>query len=153
MEYILIGVVLTFVGTISVFINRNGKLKKDLERLETAFKEQNKEDMLVDIFNRQIELQKKWVNVKLPGNHPKYMVENIIGIVAEIGEVLQEDKTWKSWCKNPPKVDYDKKKKEIADFFHFAVNFCIYADMDAKELYKYYIGENEKNKKRQINNY
>lgn len=153
MEYLLIGIIMVLISGLTIILNKNIKMKDDLKVLNEAFRSQVKNDMLIDIFNRQIELQKKWVNVKLPGNYPEYMVENIIGIVAEIGEVLQEDKTWKTWCKNPPKADYEKKKKEIADFFHFAVNFCIYADMDAKELYKYYINENEKNKKRQIKKY
>jgi DNA-binding transcriptional MerR regulator len=149
----------------------NETLEERIEELKTELKinEQNgilpgqvgleevelieKEDMLISLFEMQKNLQKKFYTGYLPADEPKIMGENILALVAELGEVMQEDKRWKSWCKNPPEVIQQKKKEEIIDCIHFVINICIYSGMDAKELYTLFTNKNIVNIKRQESDY
>ena len=149
----------------------NKTLEERIEELKTELKinEQNgilpgqvkleevelieKEDMLISLFKMQKNLQKKFYSGCLPADEPKIMGENILALVAELGEVMQEDKRWKSWCKNPPEVNEKAKKEEIIDCIHFVINICIYSGMDAEELYMLFTSKNLVNIERQESDY
>lgn len=137
----------------------NGKethvLIESLKKCNDAniYLEDNENDMLISLFKKQIELQKKFYDKELPNDEPEIMGQHILALVAELGEVMQEDKRWKSWCKNPPKVDFYKKRKEIIDCFHFMINICIYSGMQAEDVYELFVEKNKVNVERQENNY
>jgi hypothetical protein len=130
---------------------QNGILPKQVKLEEVELIE--KEDMLISLFKMQKNLQKKFYSGYLPADEPKIMGENILALVAELGEVMQEDKRWKSWCKNPPEVIQQKKKEEIIDCIHFVINICIYSGMDAEELYTLFTSKNLVNIERQESDY
>lgn len=110
-------------------------------------------DRLNGMFEMQKELQSKFYEGSLPADEPQIMGNNILALVAELGEVMQEDKRWKSWCKNPPEPNFKDKKKEIIDCWHFIINLCLYSDMDVNELFDLFTHKNKENVNRQENNY
>ena len=130
---------------------QNGILPEQVKLEEVELIE--KEDMLISLFKMQKNLQKKFYSGCLPADEPKIMGENILALVAELGEVMQEDKRWKSWCKNPPEVNEKAKKEEIIDCIHFVINICIYSGMDAEELYMLFTSKNLVNIERQESDY
>ncbi|WP_372674180.1 dUTPase [Acidithiobacillus sp.] len=111
------------------------------------------EDKLNSLFDMQKELQKNFYEKELPADEPNIMGNNILALLAELGEVMQEDKRWKNWCKNPPTPNFKNKKKEIIDCIHFMINICLYSGMDANEMYNLFTNKNKENITRQKNNY
>ena len=86
-----------------------------------------------ELFEKQKEFQKYLVNVDLPINDPEMMSYHILGLVGEIGEVMQADKRWKNNGRN---VYYDKNEKlmEIADCFIFMINIVLFSGFEAEDI-------------------
>lgn len=104
---------------------------------------------LTSLFVYQEEFQKKLGYDNLPVDDPNMMKQHMLGLVGEIGEVLQADQRWKDNGRNE---HYDKEEKlmEIADCLIYLVNVCLYSNIFADELYNATVKKIDKNFKRLI---
>lgn len=85
------------------------------------------EEVKVDLevlFQRQIELQEKLYNVKLPSNVDALLGRYALGMFTEIGEAMAINKKWKDWRKTD---EYDRQafEEEIADIMIYLINFAL----------------------------
>ena len=110
-------------------------------------KELKPESALDSLFVYQEEFQKKLGYNKCPADDPDLMKHHVLGLVGEIGEVLQADQRWKDNGRN---LHYDKEEKlmEIADCLIYLINICLYSNINASELYKFTVDKINKNFKR-----
>ena len=122
--------------------------KNDLDGIKDSIKKVEKPDMLKSLFKMQKDLQRNFYNKGLPNDEPEIMGRQILNLFAELGEVMQEDKRWKTWRKNVDKIDTNRKKEEIADCWHFLINISLYSGMDAEDLYGFFTKKNKENIKR-----
>ena len=105
-------------------------------------------DRLQQIFDCQKKLQYKIANVELPQEIPELITTHVTGLVAELGEVLQADKRWKPWCKNPPEPESrERRLDEAADMLTFLVNIILMSGFDADEIYNAFVDKNKVNNK------
>ena len=113
------------------------------------------EDTLGKLFELQKEFQIKFYNDVdvLPKEMPEKIPMQITSLIAELGEILEEDQNWKSWRKNPPPVNYDNLLTEVVDVFHFLINIALFLGFDSDDVYNRFIKKNKKNIERQNNNY
>jgi dimeric dUTPase (all-alpha-NTP-PPase superfamily) len=110
-------------------------------------------DRLQDMFDLQKKLQKRLRNDDLPTFLPDRIPITVTSIIAELGEILEEDQRWKDWRKNPNLPDYGNLYMEIVDLWHFVINLTLYFGMDADTLFKVFLKKNEVNHERQDNEY
>jgi NTP pyrophosphatase (non-canonical NTP hydrolase) len=110
-------------------------------------------DRLQEIFDRQKFLQKRLNEVVLPAMMPEQLPITITSIVAELGEILECQQAWKSWCENPKPVDKENLNTEVADVLHFVINLFLYLGYDADDIYREFCKKNDTNHERQNNNY
>ena len=87
-----------------------------------------------DLYNSQCEFQKLIGEVNVPRDDPEMLAHHLLGLVTEIGEVLQEDKRWKKNRRNKT-FNKEDKIKEIADCFIFLLNVCIYSDISSDQIF------------------
>lgn len=94
-------------------------------------------DKLELMFNDQIALQKLYGNGELPSLSPALVGQFSLGIITELGEVLQAYKGWKPW-NNSDNYSYDKKQveRELADVWHFVVNLSLSLGYNSDEVKK-----------------
>ena len=104
---------------------------------------------LTSLFVYQEEFQKKLGYDNLPADDPNMMKQHMLGLVGEIGEVLQADQRWKDNGRNE---HYNKEEKlmEIADCLIYLVNVCLYSNIFADELYNATVKKIDKNFKRLV---
>ena len=76
---------------------------------------------------------------------------NMLALIVELSEAIQETK-WKPWKKQGV-TDYEKLKEELIDAMHFMLNLCLFAKMDAQEIFDRYMMKNNENFKRQDSGY
>ena len=88
---------------------------------------------LVQLFEYQKAFQKLLGFDKLPVDDPKLMQLHLLGLVGEIGEVLQADQRWKTNGRNTH-FDFENKKVEIADCFIYLINVCLFSNILAEEI-------------------
>lgn len=62
-------------------------------------------------------------------------------LVRELSEAMQHLKN-KPWKDRLTPVDEDEFREEIADTFHFFIEFCILAGIDAESLFRSYFAKN-----------
>ena len=91
---------------------------------------------LHEMFHRQKVLQKRLNGSELPKMTPEQLPMTVTSIIAELGEVLEEQQAWKSWKQNPKPVDQKNLDTEIADVWHFVVNLSLYLGYDAHDIYR-----------------
>lgn len=91
-------------------------------------------ETLENIFKNQIELQKIAFNKELPKHEPELISYFALGLMSEVGEVLQTDKTWKPFHKGT--VDKDATLEELADCWLFLINLCLAEGFNYKEIKK-----------------
>lgn len=85
------------------------------------------------LYTIQKEFQQTLGFTNVPCDSAQLMSESLLGLIGEIGEVLQADQRWK---KNGRNVKYDRENKveEIADCFIYLLNACIYSDISSFEI-------------------
>lgn len=112
-------------------------------------------DMLKLAMNLQRELQTKTYGkdiMDLPVD--ERIVEfrtHLLALEDELHEALAE-MSWKPWAK----AEYFNEKEvkgELVDAFHFFMNLCLIAGMDADELFARYCAKRDVNIKRQEDGY
>ena len=70
-----------------------------------------------------------------------------LAMISEISELIDEVNF--KWWKRARDVDIGRVRDELADILHFFVSMCLYAGMDAAELFDRYAAKNKINFDRQ----
>lgn len=117
-----------------------------IDKLET-------EDRLAELFNLQKKMQKRINNDDLPAMKPERIPMTVTSIVAEVGEILEDQQRWKDWKQDFKDVDYNNLAMEVADLWHFVINLTLFLNMDADDLYEEFVDKNKVNHWRQDNGY
>lgn len=104
---------------------------------------------LVQLFEYQKAFQKLLGIDKLPVDNPQAMQLHLLGLVGEIGEVLQADQRWKTNGRNTH-FDFKNKKVEIADCFIYLINVCLFSNISAEEITESIIKKIDENYMRKI---
>lgn len=89
-------------------------------------------ETLENIFEKQIALQKIAFNKELPNHEPKLVNYFALGLVGEVGEVLQADKTWKPFNKGTR--NEWSTLEELADCWLFLVNLTLAEGYDYRTI-------------------
>lgn len=89
-------------------------------------------ETMENIFKKQIELQKIAFNKELPNHEPELISYFALGLVGEVGEVLQADKTWKPFNKGIR--DEWLTLEELADCWLFLINLTLAEGYDCREI-------------------
>lgn len=110
-------------------------------------KELKPESALDSLFIYQEEFQKILGYENVPFDDPIMMKQHILGLVGEIGEVLQADQRWKDNGRNEY-YNREEKMMEIADCLIYLINVCLYSGINASELYVSTVNKINKNFKR-----
>ena len=110
-------------------------------------------EKLQEMFDKQKVLQKRIKGIDLPSMEPNQIPTTVTSIVAELGEILEEQQAWKDWKKNPKEPDIENLRMEVADLWHFVINLSLYLNMDAQDIYDEFMKKNKTNHIRQDNNY
>lgn len=113
------------------------------------------EDTLGKLFELQKKFQARFYSDagNLPKELPEHIPLQITSLIAELGEILEENQKWKSWRKNPPSVNYDNLLTEVVDAFHFMINITLFLGFDSHDIYARFLEKNKKNIERQNSNY
>ena len=115
-----------------------------------------KNDTLGKLFELQKEFQAKFYGdpaKDLPKEIPEYIPMQITSLIAELGEILEENQKWKHWRRNPPPADYNNLLTEVVDAFHFLINITLFLGFDSNDVYDRFIEKNKENIGRQNSNY
>ena len=110
------------------------------------------EDMLVDIWNRQKELDNNIFECKKVSREST-RIERFTALNVEIGELLKEDEIFKYWKDNKKLASksieqLEKSREEYIDALHFFISIGIDYFNSPEEMYEYYIKKNEVNHNR-----
>lgn len=90
------------------------------------------DETLENIFEKQIALQKIAFNKELPNHEPKLVSYFALGLVGEVGEVLQADKTWKPFNKGTR--NEWSTLEELADCWLFLINLTLAEGYDCRTI-------------------
>lgn len=109
-------------------------------------------DKLEYMFICQKNLQKSLLGVKLPKDSPELIAPYALGLVSEIGEVLQANKRWKSGMSKTGGDDQYCNQKEVTseltDCLLYFINLCLACNIDYEDLFESFIGVQNKVRKR-----
>lgn len=93
-------------------------------------------DKLEFLFMLQKDLQKHITDADLPAERPDLVSYHALGLISELGEVLQVDKRWKPWNQDKAiEVDKEALSKEIADCWLFLINLTLVLGLDVEALF------------------
>jgi len=124
-------------------------------------------DMLVNIFQRQLELMRKYHKIekgnghRVPRNVPvnlhdrhdqQYLKDFAWRVTEEVGEAMNTLKN-KPWKQTELTTDVDHFLEELVDGFHFYVELLILSGFDPESLFRTYFLKSEVNKFRQRSKY
>lgn len=92
-------------------------------------------DSLEGMFSQQIKFQKLSGNGDMPRLDGRLVADFSLGLITELGEVLQEYKGWKPW-KNSDNYTYNEGKvaEELADMWHHMINISLALGYGSKEI-------------------
>ncbi|WP_261788118.1 dUTPase [Fusobacterium necrophorum] len=76
-----------------------------------------------------------------------------IALVAEVGEMFNENPDFKCWKKHKNTEVTDALKEEFVDVLHFLISLGIDIFKDEQEMFEWYCRKNNKNLERQKNGY
>lgn len=116
-------------------------------KMKMTNKELKPDSALDSLFIYQEEFQKILGYENVPFDDPIMMKQHILGLVGEIGEVLQADQRWKDNSRNEY-YNREEKMMEIADCLIYLINVCLYSGINASELYISTVNKINKNFKR-----
>lgn len=109
-------------------------------------------DKLEYIFECQRDLQAKLLGVKLPADNPRLIAPYALGIVSEIGEVLQADKRWKTeMSRTGGDENYHNSEEvlgELTDCMLYFVNLVLACNIDQDKLFESFISVQNKVRRR-----
>jgi dimeric dUTPase (all-alpha-NTP-PPase superfamily) len=113
----------------------------------------NPSNPLKTMFDKQKILQGRLYGVELPKMMPEKLTMQVTAIVAELGEILEEQQAWKDWKKNPKPVNKENLDTEISDVWHFIINLSLYLGYDADDILRCFLKKNQTNHERQDTGY
>lgn len=106
-------------------------------------------DKLQYIFMCQQDLQKRLLDVKLPNDRPDLISHYSLGLVSEIGEVLQADKRWKNLTGGDNKTHNHKEvREELSDCLLYFINLVMACNIGVDEFFDSFIATQNKVRKR-----
>ncbi len=113
------------------------------------------EDGLELLFNLQKRMQFRLhpEDGMLPAIVPHRIPMTVTSIIAELGEILEDEQHWKDWKKNPAATPRDHLRMEIADLWHFVINLTLVNGFDAADIRQEFINKNLENHARQDRGY
>lgn len=76
-----------------------------------------------------------------------------VALVAEVGEMFNENPDFKCWKKHKNTEVTDALKEEFIDVLHFLISLGIDIFRDEQEMFEWYCKKNNKNLERQRNGY
>ena len=102
-------------------------------------------DTLQMMFDAQKEFQLKSGNGEFPRLDGQHSGTFALGLISELGEVLQEYKGWKPWT-NSDNYTHNKEAcaEELADMWHFMINLSLALNFDADDVAKAFNSKHEK---------
>ena len=100
-------------------------------------------DKLEYMFMCQQDLQEKLLDVKLPDDKPEFMSIYALGLISEVGEVLQADKRWKiglNWTGGDTR-HYERGEviNELTDCMLYLINLILACDIGCDEFFESFI--------------
>ena len=95
------------------------------------------------MFELQKELQNKMFLANLPDDSVEDFKYSVLGMISELGEVLDADRRWKNVRAKPE--NKAAKLEEIADVLAFFINMCLYSGYDSHDIYEAFINKTYKN--------
>lgn len=127
---------------------------------EEQFKEYSKKDKLIAIFERQVELMKKYEKIEgrdwwpnIDTKKGQVVLKDFAWrITEELGEAMNCLKN-KPWKQTEIRTDVEHYLEELADAFHFFIELCILSGLGPTSLFNLYFKKSEVNKFRQRSNY
>lgn len=139
-------------GLVKNLREENERLREACEisddiKSNTFFEEENVQDFMKTIFDTQKEIQEMY-GYKAQEN--KFMFkQSIIHLVAEIGEVLQADQSWKiDGLKHV--VSREEKLIEFTDVMACLINSVLYSGFSYTEFIDAYLKKSDENKRRAL---
>jgi len=105
-------------------------------------------NMLKKMFECQKYLQEKLTKATLPDDRPDLVSYHALGLISEIGEVLQADKRWKLWRKGDKSSNQEELEKEIADCWLFMINLTLVYNIDFDKLFDVFIKKHNEVRKK-----
>jgi NTP pyrophosphatase (non-canonical NTP hydrolase) len=112
----------------------------------------NKMDKLEYMFMCQRDLQKHLLGAELPSDRPDLISPYALGLISEIGEVLQADKRWKSgMSKTGGDEKYHNHEEvlgELTDCLLYFMNLVMACNISEDELFQSFIDVQNKVRER-----
>jgi len=105
------------------------------DRLDTIFEMQKK--LNEDIIARR----------NLCFSKEEWLQKQVLAMISELAELLDEVNF--KWWKNKRELNDGYIREELTDILHFFVSMCLFAGMDAAELFDCYLKKNKENFDRQ----
>lgn len=111
-------------------------------------------DKLEYMFLCQKDLQKQLMGHDLPADKPELVPMYSLGLVSEIGEVLQADKRWKRnfahGAGDAKTANHERTVEELTDCFLYLTNLMLAHNVDYNDLFESFL--KVQNKVRNRNN-
>lgn len=109
-------------------------------------------DRLKEIWERQQNFDD--IVLKKRGKTKSQVANEIkVALITEIGELYNENPTFKFWKEQKNTEITDKAKEEFVDVLHFVISLGIDIFKDEQEMFEWYCRKNNKNLERQRNGY
>lgn len=110
------------------------------------------DDRLKEIWERQQNFDD--IVLKKRGKTKSQVANEIkVALITEIGELYNENPTFKFWKEQKNTEITDKAKEEFVDVLHFVISLGIDIFKDEQEMFEWYCRKNNKNLERQRNGY
>lgn len=93
---------------------------------------------LYRMFEMQKQLQEYLTGASLPDDRPDLVSYHALGLISELGEVLQTNKNWKPWNIEKPKlpVNMNELRNEMADCWLFLINLTMSLNINSDDILK-----------------
>lgn len=99
--------------------------------------------MFSTIMNMQSRLQKQMFDYDLPNDSIEDFKYSLLGLIGELGEVLDADRRWKNI--RAGKYSREEKLDELVDCMAFLVNMILFSGYTSDEFCEAFSKKNNKN--------
>lgn len=94
------------------------------------------ENPLACMFEKQIKFQELSNGTKFPKLDAEYVRYFSLGVIAELGEVLQAYKGWKPWEGSDSSMNKEQLSEELADLWKFIINLSLSLGYSAEDVHE-----------------
>ena len=107
------------------------------------------------LFEAQKQLQNHIHGVTFPVAKvdPERLRESLLGIIGEVGEVMEASQEWKYHRTNKPQTDREHLIEEVADIWKYAINLVLYLGFDNDDLVEAFMKKTKVNFERKESGY